>query len=70
MIQMLTRIAITFQSTRPKASTSVITPSHTIATTPISAATVLSTTLTITTMIVITNTAIAIHAMASIDNLP
>ena len=70
MIQTLTRIAITFQSTSPKASTSVMTPIQIITTTPISAATVLSTTLPMTATIVIANTAIASHARASIQRGP
>ena len=65
MIQTLIRIAITFQSTRPKASTSDFTPIQTITTSPIRAATVLSTTLLMTAMMVPAKTATASQAMGS-----
>ena len=63
MTQMLTRIAMTFQSTSENASISVITPIHTIAMTPSSAATVLSTTFAITMTIVTAKIATAIHSI-------
>jgi hypothetical protein len=66
MTQMLTRIAITFQSTSWKASTSVITPNQIITTTPSSAAMVPSTTFEITTTIAIANTISANHARTGI----
>ena len=69
MIQTLTSIAITFQSTIPNASTSLITPIQIMTTTPISAATVLSTTLLMTTTIVIAKMAIASHAMPSTQSI-
>ncbi len=75
MTQMLTRIAMTFQSTSWKASTSVITPNQTITMTPISAATVPSTTLEITTTMAIAkmiraNQASAVMASPHGDLLP
>ncbi len=70
MIQTLTRIAITFQSTSPKASTSVITPTQIITTTPISAATALSTALTITAMIVTRKMPMASQAIVSMSPAP
>ncbi len=70
MIQTDTRIAITFQSTSPKASTSVITPIQTMTITPISAATAASTTLTMTATIVIAKITMAYHASASISWSP
>ena len=54
---------MTFQSTSENASVSVITPIHTIATTPSSAATVLSTTFAITMTIVMAKIAMAIHSI-------
>ena len=70
MIQMLIRIAITFQSTSPKASTSVMTPNQTIATTPMSAAIVPSTTLEMTATIAIAKIAMAVQANGSMLPLP
>ena len=70
MIQMLIRIAITFQSTSPKASTSVMTPNQTIATTPTSAAIVPSTTLEMTATIAIAKIAMAVQANGSMLPLP
>src|SRR5512134_3050177 len=66
MTQMLTRIAITFQSTSWKASTSVITPNQIITITPSSAATVPSTTLEMTATIAMANTIRANQARAVI----
>lgn len=60
-------MAITFQSTRLKASTSVMTPAQTIAATPIRAATAPSIRLLMTAMIDIANIASVTYAKASID---
>ena len=67
MTQMLTRIAITFQSTYWKASISLMMPIQTMTVAPSMAATALSTTLLITTRIVITNTASASHCIMSME---
>ena len=69
MVHTLTRIAITFQSTSPNASVSVITPIQTITVTPIKAATVLSTALLITTTIVMAKIATVSHAIRSMPKL-
>ena len=61
MIQMPTRIAITFQSTSWAASTSVMVPIQTMTTTPSSAATVASSLLTTTAAIVTKKTISVIH---------
>ena len=61
MIQMPTRIAITFQSTSWAASTSVMVPIQTMTTTPSSAATVASSLLTTIVAIVTANTASVSH---------
>ena len=61
MIQMPTRIAITFQSTSWAASTSVMVPIQTMTTTPSSAATVASSLLTTMAMIVTAKTASVSH---------
>ena len=67
MTQMLTRIAITFQSTSWNASTSVITPNQTMTATPSSAAMVPSTTLVMTTTMAIAKTIKANQASAVIS---
>jgi hypothetical protein len=61
MIQMPTRIAITFQSTSWAASTSVMVPIQIMTTTPSSAATVASSLLTTIVAIVTANTARVSH---------
>ena len=61
MIQMPTRIAITFQSTSCAASTSVMVPIQTMMTTPSSAATVASSLLMTMATIVTEKTASVIH---------
>ena len=68
MIQMPTRIAITFQSTSLKASISVMTPIQIMTATPTSAAAVLSIQFATTAMIVITKTAIVSHCISSIES--
>src|SRR5688572_32420103 len=66
MVQIETRIAITFQSTILKASSSLMTPNQIIAATPRSAAAVLSIQPAITTTMVTAKIAIAIQVMRSI----
>ena len=58
---MLTRIAITFQSTSRNAASSVMVPIQIMTVTPISAAAVLSSLLMTTNRIVIANTASVSH---------
>src|SRR5687767_2897274 len=65
MIQMPSRIAMTFQSTYLNASASVMMPSQHMTATPTSAASVLSTTLVITARIVRANTISVSHCIGS-----
>src|SRR5688572_7074894 len=67
MVQIETRIAITFQSTILKASSSVMTPNQIITATPSSAAAVLSIHPAMTTTMVTKKMAIAIQVSASIE---
>ena len=70
MIQMPTRIAITFQSTSWAASTSVMVPIQIMTTTPSSAMTVASSLLMTTAAIVIPNTISVIHCSVFMKPLP
>ena len=70
MIQMPTRIAITFQSTSCAASTSVMVPIQTMTATPSSAATVASSLLTTTAAIVTQKTISVIHCSSTHHTSP
>src|SRR5688500_13462441 len=70
MIQMPTRIAMTFQSTCWNAWISVMAPIQTMIATPTSAAAVLSIQFATTAMMVIANTASVSHCISSILYLP